>query len=257
MTFKITESQATALTFIEQVWWLEQTLPTEERVADAVGVKPQTVKKWMENESFIGVLHNKGIVKQGPPQVLTPQQLLLVNSLLNLGDRRTVREKCEDANVKTAQYAAWRRDPAFIGYLHKRAETLYRDGQDEAVLTLMKAISSGDMGATRLYFEMTGKYTPKTEHHLSVDTILAQVIEVIQTRVKDPAVLEAIADDFDSIMAGRPIEREIPPIQQFKVLETTAQLGLALPSVKSPEPELVLNLGSGLPSFGGSDINGD
>jgi hypothetical protein len=209
-TQKITlsENQVEALTYIEQCYFLHGTLPTNEQLSDVIGVTVQTIKNWWKNDSFQLVLRNKGLPVGGETQskkeVLTPEQLAVANKVLNLQDRRSLREKLEEAGVTPQKYQVWRRDPTFNEYMRKRAESLFSGGSDAEYLYLMKNVEGGSLEAAKLYFEMTGIYNPKISLELNVDRVMVGVIEIIQRRVKDPAILEAIASDIEALVSGRP-----------------------------------------------------
>lgn len=197
---KLTERQAECLTFCEQIYWIEQALPTADRIAEVFGITKQTARKWLDSPEFDYILTSKGVKFKGTKGVLTAPQMMIVNMLLNLGDRRSEREKCEASGITPQQLSAWRRDKQFIGYMQNRAEQMFKDSDDIAYLNVMRNMQGGDLSAAKFYFEMTGKYQPSLKLDVNVDMILARVIEILQVRVKDPNVLEAIASDFDGLM---------------------------------------------------------
>lgn len=216
---KLSENQVAAINWMEQIWWLEAQAPSAERVAETLGLASSTVKSWFKKDSdFTKVLKGKGIIKTEERAILTASQLMVVNSLLNLSDRRTQREKLEAAHVTPQTYAAWRRDPLFMEYMHKRAENQFSDASDTASQALLRNVEMGDMGAIKFYYEVTGKYNPKLQLDVNVDSVMNRVVEIIQKHVKDPDTLMAIADDLE-LLAGGTV-REPPPVQ--KVIETVA-----------------------------------
>lgn len=215
----LSENQVEALTYIEQCYFLHGSMPTDEALSDVIGVGVQTVKSWWKNDSFQLVLRQKGLpvderLTGKRREILSPEQLAVANKVLNLQDRRSLREKLEESGVTVQKYQVWRRDPTFMEYMKKRAEALYSDGQDSAYMNLMKNVEGGSLDAAKLFFEMTGIYNPKISVELNVDAVMVRVIEIIQRRVKDPATLEAIASDIDALVSGRPVPeptRELPP----------------------------------------------
>jgi hypothetical protein len=236
---QLTEGMVTGLTYIEQIYWLEGAIPSHEKIADVVGVKPDTVKKWFAKKDFVTVLRGKGLPmpQEEVSGVLSPSQLMLVNMLLNLSDRRSDREKLEAAGVTPQQYAMWRRDNNFLAYLHKRAEQQFGDASDEASQGLLKNVKAGDLSAIKFYYEVTGRYNPRLQVDVNVDSVMNRVVEIIQKHVRDPQVLMAIADDLEDLANGKPRDTPEPVVKQ--VVETTAVPMLGLDHGE----EVSLNLG--------------
>ena len=209
----LSENQVEALTYIEQCYFLQGDMPADEKLADVIGVGISTVKSWWKNDSFQTVLRAKGLpvedrISGKSREVLLPEQLAVANKVLNLQDRRSLREKLEESGITSQKYQAWRRDPVFQRYMQKRAESMFSSGSDAAYVNLMKNVEGGSLDAAKLFFEMTGIYNPKISVELNVDTVMAGVIEIIQRRVKDPATMEAIALDIEALISGQPA-REI------------------------------------------------
>lgn len=239
----LTERQVECITYIEQVFALEGSIPTAGKVSEVFGITEATAKKWLSSEEFNIVLRGKGVIQDNTTGVLSAPQLQIINMLLNLTDRRSEREKCEAAGITPATLAAWRRDPGFIGYMQKRAEKMFKDSDDIAYLNVMKNMQSGDLQAAKFYFEMTGKYTPSVRLDVNVDSILAQVIEVLQVRVKDQDTLELIAGDLEAIMDGRRPNYAREAIPAFVSPEPSVPLEPSFPSL--PVGDNVIGPGQG------------
>lgn len=133
---------------------------------------------------------------------LSPKQLALANSLLNLADRRSTKKKLEDLEVSAAVYANWKKDSVFAGYLRERSEELLPDGLADAHLALVDSASSGDISAIKLLYEVTGRHTPGSQQVQNIKSMLTAVIESVQKHVRDPAILQAIATDIQLASGG-------------------------------------------------------
>lgn len=203
MTFS--EQQQDCLVFIEQTYMLEGLIPTVDRIADVFGVSKVTANKWLSSDKFQYVLKYKGITTARTSGVLSVKQLTLINMLLNISDKRSQREKFQEAGVTPQQFAAWRKDPQFNDYMQKRAEDLFKGGDAAAYLSVLKNVDSGDLNATKFYFELTGKYQPSVRHDINIDSFLVSLIEILQARVSDSRTLELIAEDIENLMQGKPI----------------------------------------------------
>jgi hypothetical protein len=197
------------LTYIEQIWWEDnQTVPTDEKIAEVIGVSLQSVKNYWKNPDFRSALNARGVTFANDSdggKALTYAQLQVANMLMNIMDKRSLREKLQAASlpgVTPAQVGAWMRQPAFQDHLRKRANALFGDADVSANLALVKAIDGGDLKAVQLYMEMTGRYTPKSNVDVNVMSIIARVVEIVSIHVREPATLEAIANDLESLMQG-------------------------------------------------------
>lgn len=205
---QLSERQVDCLTYIEQQFMLEGSVPTVDKISDVFGVSKATVRKWLKSDEFNYILNFKGITVRRASGVLSSNQLMIAEMLLNISDRRSKREKCEAAGITVQQLAAWKRDPQFNDYMQKRAEQLFKDSDDVAYLNVVKNMESGDLKAAQFYFEMSGKYQPSMRHDVNLDSFVAVLIEILQARVQDPQTLELIAGDIENLMSGRPVNLE-------------------------------------------------
>lgn len=203
--YRISEAQHSCLLYIEQHYLLDGSIPTVERLADVCGVRVDTVRGWFKDEGFNHVLQYKGIALPNTHGALSAPQLMIISMMLNIKDKRSLRQKCEACGITLQKLAAWRKDPHFNAYLQRRAEALYKDGEAEAFVALMRSIDAGDFQATKFYFEMTGRYNPRSTDNVNLEGFLSSVIEIIQARVQDPQVLGLIANDFDKLLKGEPV----------------------------------------------------
>lgn len=200
------------LTFIEQMWWEDnKTLPTDERIAEATSVSLQTIRGYWTNSDFRAALNARGVTfanELDAGRSLTYKQLMVANMLMNLHDKRSLREKLttppvDALEVTPSMVAAWMRQPAFQAHLRRRAENLFADADVSANLALVKAIDQGDLKAVQLFFEMTGRYTPRSTVDVNIHSIMARMIEIVSIHVSDPATLEAIAADLEGLLPGQ------------------------------------------------------
>jgi len=222
---KITEQQKNCLLFIQQEYLVDGAIPTAARISDTFGVTPQTAKRWLDSPEFEYLLGRVGIAKPDVVGVLSARQLTLVNMLFNLGDRRSEREKCEAAGVKPQELSAWRRDSTFNKYMQDRAQALFDDSGDVAYMAILKQMKGGDMKATQLYLEMTGKYQPSVRHDVNIDGFLLGLVEILQRRIPDRQLLEVIAGDIENLRLGKAIDFDSAPA----IIEVQATPTLQLP----------------------------
>ena len=204
--------QVKVLSLIEQLFWETGYIPDNEIVAKELRMTPQFVEKCYKNDVFREALLVRGIdlKPQESQKVLQPKQVMLANLLLNAHDKRSVREKLEQVQVSTNQYNAWLRQPAFANYLRQRAESVFKASDFEAYQGVVKAVQTGDVNALKFFFELRGIYSPRVQLDVNVESVIVQVVEVIQRHVKDPVILTQIASDIEGIVSPtRHSEREL------------------------------------------------
>lgn len=188
--------------YCEQVFWETGLLPTPERISEELSINKEYVARSLSKDLVRTSLATRGIdfTPGISGKVLDPRQILLANLLLNLHDRRSIREKLQLVQVSTQQYNAWMRQPQFIEFLRKRGEAIFKGNDHEAYIALTKAVSRGDVNALKLFFEMRGIYNPRLSIDVNIEAVMLRVVEIVAKRVNDPQILEAIADDLETVM---------------------------------------------------------
>lgn len=210
---QLSEQAVKVICYIEQAFWTHGAVPTQENIVERLGINKQTLKKYFEDDTFRSALRTRGVdlSPDASNGLLNVFQLTLANSLLNLHDKRSVREKLQEVNVTSQQYNAWLKDPAFSDYMRRRAEDLFQGKDHEVYAALLQNATSGNDKAIQLFFEMRGIYNPKLQVEVNLEQILQKVIEIIARHVQDPATLAAIADDMDTLDTGAPRRATLGP----------------------------------------------
>jgi len=180
--------------FVETYLNNEGRLPSAERVANEF---PEKTQKQAAAELKIAAikLEAKGYPIQ-KKDYLTPEQLAVANSILNLADKRSITKKLQDFGVSPAKYGNWRKNESFNNYLRQRSEELLNNSIADVHLALVDAAQSGDMQAIKLFYDITGRHTQNSKQEVNVQMMLVGVIEAVQKYVTDPAILQAIANDI-------------------------------------------------------------
>jgi len=183
--------------------------------------------------------------KQLSLQTLTPQQLIVANTMLDLIDSRSQKKKLQDLNVSTTTYNTWLKDPVFQDYLRQRAESMLGENQHEAHLALLDKVRMGDLKAIELYYEYQGIYTRASASQVNanqvavdVQNLLVRIIEIINDEVDDPQIAANIADRFKGLMTARTIAGEL-------VTPTVNQPEVAPARVITPELQAIMDKGAG------------
>lgn len=201
-TMPLSPLQSKLLNYCEQVYLLEGNLPSYERAKE---VYPELdLNYWQDFFKNLQVKEafKRRNIAETHKGVLTEQQLLVVNTLLDFTDTRSRNKKLTDLQVSSATYQNWLKDPAFQAYIQRRSEKLLDGNMHEAHLALLNTVRNGDVGAIKLYYEMTGRWSSKTVGDLNVEFLLMKILEVLQKHIRDDVILTNIAEDLANLTGG-------------------------------------------------------
>jgi hypothetical protein len=242
----LTELELSFVTIMHQHWMLHGELMSAASCRKDFGLDERKFTELMATPLVKQALEERGIVLQkfnldgdspGWSNSLTPQQLIVANTMLDLTDTRSNKKKLQDLKISTAKYNAWLQDPVFSTYLRERAESMMGSNQHEVLLALMDKANSGDTKAISYYLEFIGRFTPAANkqaanQQFDVQSLLISIIEIISDEVDDPNTAARIADRLKSLGQARTIAGEIlgndepivkPQVAQARVLSPAMQ----------------------------------
>jgi hypothetical protein len=133
---------------------------------------------------------------------LDPKKLAVANSLLNLADRRSKSQKLKDFGVSPAEFNNWKKDPVFNAYQRQRSEAMLGDSIPDVHLSLITSASNGDVGAMKLFYEITGRHGAQTQQETNIKAMLVALTEAVQEHVQDPDTLRKIATAMQNATGG-------------------------------------------------------
>lgn len=186
---------------------------------------------FLEHEETIKSLNERGIHPPWTlftnPMGLTREQLAIVAVLLNPNDRRSDAKKLRDLGISERKYAGWMANKNFTAYYTKAANRLLEASEADAHMGLLRAVRTGtNTAATKLFFEMTGRWNPAYENQVNLQDLMMRFIEIIQTHVTDSEQLMKIANDLK--LAS--LELGVSPNQAGQNSKSE------LENIKQPEP---------------------
>lgn len=196
---KLSDFERDILLWVEQYWYKFGKFPSNIRTAHEFRISEQQAEKLWTKVKLLKSLEARGINWNPNAIGLSAEQLAVANSLMNFSDTRSQKKKLDDLGVSTQKYQAWLRDAQFQEYLKTRAENLLGDVQHEAHIALIDNIRRGDLGAIKLYYEMTGRFKSGGQEQLNMQLIMLRMVEAVQQYVKDPAALQGIANELDLV----------------------------------------------------------
>jgi len=117
--------------------------------------------------------------------------------------RKGLMTRLKEAGITQRQYNTWMKNPIFASIVKRATEDIIENAQPLAHEALIKALEKGDMKAVEYFNQMSGRYNPSREAQLDIQSVLVQVIEIIQRNVKDPVALQNIAAEMQLMAAGQ------------------------------------------------------
>lgn len=198
----LSATQTSLLNFIEQEFLLHGVCPSEEVCVATKIITQVQYRAAFKSPSFRAALEERGIPlynlgdSESGKYVLSPEQLVVANVMLDLRDNRSQKKKLADLGVPTNRYEAWLRDPAFQHYIRTRSENILGDNLHESHLALVDRVRSGDINAIKYFNEITGRYVPASNGQVDITAVLMRVLEIIQKYVIDSDVQSLMAEEL-------------------------------------------------------------
>lgn len=201
----MTPKQLEFCSYLEQVYRVTGELPSAELVKEKLGlVTDREYKSFWESPDVRDYLRGIGIdverLLAGVSEVLTPQQLLAINTLLDVNDTRPDHRKLQQLGISGRTWDSWKSDPNFAAYYRARIERLTSQSE-EVERTLFERARDGDTTAIKFFYEVTGKYRPQDSRQAAdFRFLLLRVIEVVTRHLQnDPEKLHAIGLELEAL----------------------------------------------------------
>lgn len=221
----LTDTEVRIVNLLEQRYFESGNIPTNEQICAELNISHRSVREAWKKPIFSQALTVRGIMvgEAKESNLLTQEQLVVANMILNIHDKTTIRKKLETVStalgkkITVQTYQGWLQQPAFQKYIRDRVEKEFGNTDSVAKMAHIKAIHDGDMNAVKLYYEMTGLYNPRLQVDVNIEAVIVNVIEIISRHVSDPATLEAIATDIEQLDLGRPAPKRLEALQGIAI----------------------------------------
>jgi hypothetical protein len=203
---KLSDSLFKAINFVEQTWWEKSQVPPVESITVAAGLTKEEADSFWQDENVLESLRRRSLDPNemiGSEGLLSREQLIVANMLLNIADKTSTREKLKMVGVKPATYQTWMNDPVFVNYLKVRSEKLFNTTDTDAYLSVSQGVRDGDFQYTKLFLEMRGTYNPRVQVDVNIEQVLIRVVDIVARHVDDPVVLENIATEIENLASNK------------------------------------------------------
>lgn len=213
----LTPAQKALISYYELEWFLNKRVPTIEQVVEHLrkerpNLRQISVNYYLTQKQVIRALDQRGIPwRQHSQEEITDQQRAAALTVMNMMDTRSIPEKLDSIGVLPATYYAWLSDPLFKNFVDGLADDNKLHIRPTAVAEFTKKINAGSWDAIKYWLDATGEFANADSNMPKAEDLLVMLIEIIQTHVKDPETIVAIADDMQRAMANKTLERVAHP----------------------------------------------
>lgn len=140
---------------------------------------------------------------------LTSEQMYVISYITDPTQTGSLKARLSKVGVSYAKWRGWLANGTFRTAFNSVASQLLEENFQEVDRGLLMAAGRGDVSAIKFAYELTGRYDPARKQALDVASVLARVVEIISTHVKDPETLQRIGGDLTMLSAGQGIRTDL------------------------------------------------
>lgn len=199
--------------WVEDFWHSHKRYPTDLELSAKFGFDEQQLLQLRHSKFYNNALKNRGISQNSTE--FTSKQIAAMTLITNFMDPRPPQAKLASIGVTVEQYNGWKSDTKFMEALRARADDLLGNVYPEAQAQLAKKVASGDFQSLKFYYEITGR--AQSPESINLKMAVVKIVEAIQKHVKDPAILQAIANDVQGNSLISPVAA--PQAQELTMKE--------------------------------------
>lgn len=188
------------LPWVEQYWSGRKRYPESAAMMEHFGLTLDEVHLINTSKMWLACLDRRGIRRPDIAEdFLSPKQMAAVALITNYHDTRHKDIKLASIGVSLEEYNGWMNDSAFKNALSARSDEVLNHVGVDANIALAQLIQAKDFRATKFYFEITGKAS--SPEAINVKQSMQILIEAVQKHVRDPEILQAIANEVNQVRA--------------------------------------------------------
>lgn len=172
---------------------------TVETLTSRTGMLEHRVRFILDSPEFKYAMQVRGCDLSGISS-LSPEQDFALQILTDPYDKSPMSKKLKKAGITGTTYRAWLQNKAFAEQMNRMSEMITASSS-EALIQLAGKAGEGDLRAIQLLLEVNNRHNPAKEQQQDMWTVLSRILEVVYRNVKDPAIIEAIAQEVHVIAA--------------------------------------------------------
>lgn len=184
--------------WVENFWVQRKRYPSTDEMVVEFGISREEVLFINTQPMWLKCLDRRGIRRPNIAEdFLSSKQQAAIALITNYHDARHKDLKLASIGCSHEEYNGWMNDPAFKNAINARSDEVLNNVGVDANIALAQLIQAKDFRATKFYFEITGKAA--SPEAINVKQTMQILIEAVQKHVRDPAVLQAIAEEVNNV----------------------------------------------------------
>lgn len=184
--------------WVETYWHEYGRYPSDSDWVQKFGFEPQQIERLNLSKLWLKALERRGIARPDHSRsFLNERQIAAIAVITNFNNLQHPVARLADIGVSEEELNGWYSNPAFKDEMARRAEHVFENIAPTATVELGRQIQKGNFQAIKFYYEITGRAA--SPESLNVKRAMQVLIEAVQKHVKDPAVLQAIAQEVQNV----------------------------------------------------------
>ena len=196
-----TEKQELAA-FIELLYWRNGTVPSAQDLRDQIpdcNITNQQFAEYIKRPDIRKYLVEERAVPLDATARLTPKQLDWIRIITDPTDMRPMAKKLSALNLTRAEVSNWTNNKFYQQVVYEQTNRAFGNSRFAVLRSLQVEAMSGQMAAIKMYLEMTGDYSNRSEVNVTVETrgLINTVVDVLQELVSADILL-AVVDRLEA-----------------------------------------------------------
>lgn len=177
-------------------------------IVKALGQLPaKSVTLVLDSPEYRAAMKVRGV--EVIPTGLTPEMDFALMIIADPHDGLNFKRKLDKAQISSAKYQAWLRNPDFKAQINRLSEQLVANSH-EALVMLSQKVGEGDLAAIKFQLEVNSRYNPQQQQQMDSMVFMQRVLEIIANNVRDPDILRNVAAEMKQLADHAFQERVIP-----------------------------------------------
>lgn len=187
---------------VEEHYMKKEEFPAVSTISRKTQIDQVRVVEALSNPLLQRSLDARGIPWMQVDNSLSPAQVACINLLLNISDPRSKTMKLKALGISPITFKGWQKQKHFSEAMYDQGKKLFGESVPEIHKALLEKAVDGDMMAIKQVYAMQGIWDDhKSVEQMNIKFVMVKLLEVIQSHVRDPEALQAIASEFEGLLA--------------------------------------------------------
>ena len=183
--------------FIELLYVRNGTVPTAQDLRTQIPgctVTDQQFKSYVNDKAIRDYLVKERHVPLDAIARLTPKQMDWIRMITDPTDMRPIAKKLAELKITKAETQAWLNNPFYQQVLYEQSNKTFGDSRFAVLRSLQLEAMGGNVPAVKMYLEITGDYTNKSEVNVTMEArgMINTVLDVLQELVPADVLLQVV-----------------------------------------------------------------